>query len=66
MTLQKQKTTEPEDEKKKPSGDGPKADPKLTKAVDDGKDLLKRMDQASKKKSGRWTFCCGVQVWVED
>lgn len=65
-SLQKQKQGKPEDEQKKQPGDKPVADPKLTKAVEDSKDLLAKLDQASKRKRGHYEVCCGVRVWVED
>jgi hypothetical protein len=66
MSLQKLKTPEPDQPAPKPK-DGPSADPKLNKARDEGKDLLARLDEATKnKKSGHWEVCCDVRVWVDD
>lgn len=54
-------------------GDGPDTERKaperneeLAKAASQGKDILAKLDQAAKKKSGHWEMCCGVKVWVED
>jgi len=54
-------------------GDGPKTDHKAPKADEAlaakaarAKDLLDKIDQAAKKKSGHWEECCGVKVWIED
>lgn len=63
--LQKQKTTDP-DEPKKKDADTTTSDPKLKKALSDGKSLADRLDQAAKRKSGHWEHCCGAHIWVED
>lgn len=57
----------------KAGGDGPdkdqktpKPDDKLAAMAKKGKDLLGKLDEAQKKKSGHWEQCCGVRVWVKD
>ena len=66
MSAQKQKTHGT-------GGDGPATDHKdparneeLAKSAAQGKDILAKLDQAAKKKSGHYEQCCGVKVWVED
>ncbi len=35
-------------------------------AAAQGKDILAKLDQAAKKKSGHYETCCGVKVWIQD
>jgi len=41
-------------------------DPKLKDAASKAKDVLAKLDEATKKKRGHYHECCGVRVWVED
>ena len=40
--------------------------PELAAAADRGKELLEKIKQARKVKSGHWEECCGVKIWVPD
>ena len=63
MTILKQKG--PDDEPKKDKKDGvPPDDPKLKESAKKGKELLDKLEQATKKKGGHYEMCCGVRVWV--
>jgi len=66
MSAQKQKTHGMDGDGPATEHKGPERNEELAKAASQGKDILAKLDQAAKKKSGHWEQCCGVKVWVED
>lgn len=43
-----------------------KDDDKAKGAVQKAKDILGKLDEASKRKGGHWEECCGVRIWIPD
>ena len=62
---QEQKTNSGGDPSKGPNQKH-KDDADLAAKAKKAEDMLKKLDEAQKKKKGHYEECCGVRVWVED
>ena len=66
MSAQKQKTHGAGGDDATQDHKNPERNEELAKSAAQGKGILAKLDQATKKKSGHWESCCGVKVWIED